>query len=74
MSPGKPEAQAPTRHSLRQLREQWLAPLERDYVVGLLRESEGDVDSAAEKAGVNRVTMYRRLKKRGVRPAEYRPL
>jgi len=52
--------------TLRALREEWLAPLEREYLVKLLTECGGNVRRAAERAGVNTVTLYRLLKKRGV--------
>ena len=51
---------------LRDLREAWLAPLERRYLTELLAECEGNVRLAARTAGVNPVTMYRLLKKRGI--------
>jgi DNA-binding NtrC family response regulator len=57
-------AKAPT---LKQLREQWLAPLERRYLTDLLARHDGNVAEAAEQAGINTVTMYRLLKKRGLR-------
>jgi DNA-binding NtrC family response regulator len=53
--------------TLRELREQWLAPLERRYLTELLGECDGNVRLAAERAGVNTVTLYRLLKKRGLR-------
>jgi DNA-binding NtrC family response regulator len=65
-------ASAPTvpepspRRSLRQMRESWLAPLERRYLAELIAECEGNVRKAAERAGVNTVTMYRLLRKRGI--------
>ncbi|MBL4682991.1 MAG: sigma-54-dependent Fis family transcriptional regulator, partial [Nannocystaceae bacterium] len=58
------EAQTP---SLKSLRESWLAPLETRYLTDLLRECEGNVAVAARRAGINTVTMYRLLKKRGLR-------
>ena len=51
---------------MRELREQWLAPLERRYFVGLLGECVGNVRAAAARAGVDPVTMYRLLRRRGV--------
>jgi len=51
---------------LREMRELWLAPLERRYLIDLLRSCDGNVRRAAAKAGVNPVTMYRLLKKRGL--------
>ncbi len=52
--------------NLQQLREQWLAPLEKRYLSNLLEACEGNVRKAAEIAGVNHVTLYRLLKKRGL--------
>ncbi len=52
--------------TLRELREIWLAPLERRYLTDLLEECNGNVRQAASRAGVNPVTMYRLLRKRGL--------
>jgi transcriptional regulator with GAF, ATPase, and Fis domain len=52
--------------SLQAQREEWLAPLERRYLTNLLDACEGNVRKAAEIAGINHVTMYRLLKKRGL--------
>ncbi len=54
------------RPTLRALREQWLAPLERRFLVDLLAEHRGNVRAAAAAAGVDPVTMYRLLRRRGV--------
>jgi two-component system, NtrC family, response regulator HydG len=59
-------ANPPPRPTLRELREQWLAPLERRYFVELLGECDGNVRAAAARAGVDPVTMYRLLRRRGV--------
>ncbi len=53
--------------TLQQMREGWVAPFERQYLSELLDASEGKVDSAAEKAGVNRVTFYRLMRKHGLK-------
>jgi len=64
-APARPvEQHKPT---LKEMRETWLAPLETRYLSELLRECDGNVREAAERAGVNTVTMYRLLKKRGLR-------
>ncbi len=61
--------------TLLELRERWIAPHEKRYLEELLAASGGTVSAAAQKAGVNRVTFYRLMKKhgvtleRGVRPA-----
>lgn len=57
----------PETSSLKALRESWLAPLETRYLTDLLRECDGNVAVAARRAGINTVTMYRLLKKRGLR-------
>ena len=58
----KPGARA----SLKELREAWLAPLEKRYLGELLAEHGGSVRKAAAAAGVDAVTLYRLLRKRGV--------
>ena len=62
----KPDAAAPAPRTLAELREAWLAPLERKYLAELLDASEGKVDAAAKRAGINRVTMYRLMQKHGL--------
>ena len=56
-----PAAAAPK--TLAELREAWLAPLERKYLAELLDANDGKVDAAAKQAGINRVTMYRLMQK-----------
>jgi len=57
--------------TLRQLREMWLAPLERRYLAELLDQCAGNVRKAALRAGINTVTMYRLLKKRGLKVSRH---
>jgi transcriptional regulator with GAF, ATPase, and Fis domain len=52
--------------TLEQAREAWLAPLERQYLAELLSRHGGNVKTAAKAAGVNHVTLYRLLKRRGL--------
>jgi DNA-binding NtrC family response regulator len=54
------------RKTLKQLRDEWLAPLERRYLEELLAETEGNVREAAGLAGVDAVTLYRLLQRRGL--------
>ncbi len=56
----------PTRPTLRELREVWLAPLEKRYLGELLAEHGGSVRKAAAAAGIDAVTLYRLLRKRGI--------
>jgi DNA-binding NtrC family response regulator len=62
-------ASAPTKDApptLAALREIWLAPLETRYLTELLQRCNGNVAAAAKRAGINTVTMYRLLRKRGL--------
>ena len=52
--------------SLADMRERWLGPLERRYLVDLLAACAGNVRRAAERAGVDPATFYRLLRRRGV--------
>ena len=52
--------------TLDEAREKWLAPLERQYLTDLLAKHGGNVKNAARAAGINTVTMYRLLKRRGL--------
>jgi transcriptional regulator with GAF, ATPase, and Fis domain len=56
---------SPSPPSLAELREGWLAPFETRYLTDLLA-STGSVRRAAGVAGVDAVTLYRLLRKRGV--------
>nr|HEX4313600.1 sigma-54-dependent Fis family transcriptional regulator [Kofleriaceae bacterium] len=57
---------APKRPTLAAARESWLAPLEARYLRDVLDDRRGNVRGAARDAGIDAVTMYRLLKKRGV--------
>jgi len=66
-SPRRAPAPRPRRRTLRQLRDEWLAPLETAYLRDLLAAHGGHVRRAASAAGVDAVTMYRLLAKRGIK-------
>jgi DNA-binding NtrC family response regulator len=59
-------ARPPSRRNLRAMRELWLAPLEQRYLTDLVAEHDGNVRRAAAAAGVNPVTFYRMLRRRGI--------
>jgi DNA-binding NtrC family response regulator len=64
-----PKAAARSAHpqlTLDEAREKWLAPLERQYLTELLAKHGGNVKIAAKAAGINTVTLYRLLKRRGL--------
>lgn len=56
--------------TLREARAQWLEKFERDYLVDLLKRSKGNISSVARRAGVNRMTIYRMLKKYDIKLAK----
>jgi transcriptional regulator with GAF, ATPase, and Fis domain len=56
----------PSKKTLRAMRELWLAPLEQRYLTDLVAEHGGNVRRAAAAAGVNPVTFYRMLRRRGI--------
>jgi DNA-binding NtrC family response regulator len=56
----------PPQQTLDEARERWLDPLERQYLTDLLAKHGGNVKKAAEAAGINTVTLYRLLKRRGL--------
>jgi len=60
------EPRSAERRTLKQLRDEWLAPLERRYLEELLAETSGNVREAAGLAGVDAVTLYRLLERRGL--------
>lgn len=47
-----------------------LERFEADLLTGLLKRHGGNIDSAAREAGMNMVTMYRKIKKYGIRKEE----
>ena len=48
-----------------------LEHFEADLLRGLLKRHGGNIDSAAREAGMNMVTMYRKIKRYGIRKEEY---
>ncbi|MBL9019292.1 MAG: hypothetical protein JNL83_34205 [Myxococcales bacterium] len=45
----------------------------REYLVSILKELAGNVTQAAERAGIERESMHRLLKKHGVRSEDFKP-
>jgi DNA-binding NtrC family response regulator len=62
----KARARTQPQQTLEEAREKWLDPLERQYLTDLLAKHGGNVKKAAEAAGINTVTLYRLLKRRGL--------
>ena len=51
-----------------------LSRFETDYIRGLLKKNNGNVEAAAKEAGTNMATIYRKIKKYGIRKDEYNPV
>jgi transcriptional regulator with PAS, ATPase and Fis domain len=62
----RPRTQQPVQLTLDEAREKWLEPLEKQYLTELLAKHGGNVETAARAAGINKVTLYRLLKRRGL--------
>ena len=65
-APTRAKTAKPAHPTLDQARESWLEPLERQYLTDLLARHGGNVKTAAKAAGINTVTLYRLLKRRGL--------
>ena len=66
LAPQKKRGRSEPQVTLDEARERWLAPLERQYLTELLAKHGGNVKAAAKAAGINTVTLYRLLKRRGL--------
>jgi two-component system response regulator HydG len=62
-----PSNEATKKLTLSEARERWIGHLEAAYVAELLKDEGGNVSQAARKAGVDRKTLHRLLKKHGIR-------
>jgi DNA-binding NtrC family response regulator len=62
-APQPASAPSPSKRTLAQWRELWLAPQEKRYLTELLDAHGGRMDAAAKEAGINRVTLYRLMQK-----------
>ena len=45
----------------------------RDYLAALMREFEGNVTRAAERAAIERESLHRLLRRHGVRSDDFKP-
>ena len=55
---------------LREARRRWLDPLEKEYLENLLHRHAGNISEAARAAEIDRQTIYRMLKKYGIRNSD----
>jgi DNA-binding NtrC family response regulator len=66
--PGDALTALPYRDAVEQARDR----VSREYLVALLREQRGNVTKAAERAGMERESLHRLLKKHGLRSDDFR--
>ena len=66
--PGEALAKLPYREAVDLARDR----VSRDYLVALLTEFEGNVTHAAERAGMERESLHRLLKRYGVRSDDFK--
>jgi DNA-binding NtrC family response regulator len=52
---------------IKDAREKWAEPMEKEYLVRLIRRVNGDLDKAADIAGVHRKSVERLLRKHGIK-------
>jgi DNA-binding NtrC family response regulator len=62
-----PKSTDPMNLPLRKARRHWLAPLEEEYLKRLLEKHNGNISEAARAAEIDRQTIYRLLKKHGIK-------
>ncbi len=55
---------------IKDAREKWTEPMEKEYLARLIRRTGGDLDRAAEIAGVHRKSVERLLRKHGLKVHE----
>jgi DNA-binding NtrC family response regulator len=57
---------------IKDARERWIAPMEREYLVRLMKRCDGDLDRASQEAGVHRKSLERLLRQHGLRASDLR--
>ncbi|HEY8431975.1 MAG TPA: sigma 54-interacting transcriptional regulator [Sandaracinaceae bacterium] len=57
---------------IKEARDRWVAPMEREYLVRLVRRCAGDLDRAAEEAGIHRKSLERLLRQHGLKAQDFR--
>ena len=66
--PGEVLAKMPYREAVDLARDR----VSRDYLTALMREFEGNVTHAAQRAGMERESLHRLLKRYGIRSDDYK--
>ena len=69
---GEPAPEVADDLPIKEARERWVAPMEREYLVRLMRRCNGDLDKAAQDAGVHRKSLERLLRQHGLKASDLR--
>jgi DNA-binding NtrC family response regulator len=57
---------------IKDARDRWVAPMEREYLARLIKRTNGDLDKAAEEAGIHRKSLERLLRQHGIKAGDFR--
>ena len=58
---------------LGEVRQHYLERLERGYLTGLLRATQGSIGETAHRAGIRERSLYDKMKRHGLRKEDFRP-
>ncbi|HJL15204.1 MAG TPA: sigma 54-interacting transcriptional regulator [Sandaracinaceae bacterium LLY-WYZ-13_1] len=57
---------------IKEARDRWVAPMEREYLVRIVSRCAGDLDRAADEAGIHRKSLERLLRQHGLKASDFR--
>ncbi len=57
---------------IKEARDRWVAPMEREYLMRIVRRCGGDLEKASEEAGIHRKSLERLLRQHGLKAADFR--
>ncbi|MGE0788713.1 MAG: sigma 54-interacting transcriptional regulator [Sandaracinaceae bacterium] len=71
---GAPEAPLEVAEDLpiKEARDRWVAPMEREYLLRVIKRCDGDLDKAATEAGIHRKSLERLLRQHGLKAGDFR--
>ncbi len=55
---------------IKEAREKWVAPMEREYLMRLLQKTKGDLNLASQDAGIHRKSLERLLRQHGLKASD----
>ncbi len=67
---GQPQLDVAEDLPIKEARERWVAPMERAYLERLVRRCGGDLDKAAQEAGVHRKSLERLLRQHNLKASD----